>query len=206
MSGKKGRGRRQKMKTVETLVSLLLSDNNLTRKQILDKMMGKDIDFSSLPDFLTVKTQEGRKRLSRQSVYKALDFLKESGILIEQSDKIVMRINRYTVKSTVIRIDMDQVWKKTMDMWIDDFRKSQNFRILPENAKEIVIQQMYRRFGLLEYLDGKDKEELMLFIDQEYRSGKNGDDRVEMYMKLQDFDAVMEYLRMYAKKIRATPQ
>ena len=99
-------GRREKLKTVESLVSLLLINPNQTRKDVLDKMMGKGQYLDSLPESLK---HNGRK-LSRQSVYKALDFLKDAGILKEESDKTIFRVNRYTIKSVILNIDMEDLF------------------------------------------------------------------------------------------------
>ncbi|MGP6221051.1 hypothetical protein [Caldiplasma sukawensis] len=212
--GQRGRGRGEKFRTVESIVSLLLAVPNQTRKDIFDKITGKRDDYiEGLPEWLTVNDKRGRRRISRQAVYKALKFLEDAGILTQEMKNLWrvkrenhVQLNRYTVKGVFLSIDMDEVWKRMMELSVEEFRKSQKFRILSQNAKEMVIQQMQRYFSVLNELDMLDKRELLHFIDEEYKSGKNGDDGVEMYMKLQDFDAVMEYLRMYAKKIRATPQ
>ena len=126
-----GQGRREKLKTVETLVSLLLINPNQTRKDILDMMMGKGQYLDSLPDFLK---HNGRK-LSRQSVYKALNFLKEAGILKEESDKTIFRVNRYTIKSVILNIDMEDVWNRYGEIRVSELQRSDAFNALPEIAR-----------------------------------------------------------------------
>ena len=180
-------GRREKLKTVESLVSLLLTDPNQTRKDILDKMMGKGQYMDSLPDFLKYN---GRK-LSRQSIYKALDFLKEAGILKEESDKTIFRVNRYTIKSVILNIDMVEVNKKYEELWLSEFQRSEAFTALPENAKRMVIFQMKRRF----YMEVREQKERMDFVSKNIDKMDVGS--VQVYMHLEDFNTVMEYLKMF---------
>ena len=187
----KGQGRREKLKTVETLVSLLLTDPNQTRKDILDRMMGKGQYVDSLPDFLK---HNGRK-LSRQSVYKAMDFLKDAGILVEKSDQTVFRINRYTVKSITIYIDMDEVWNKYEEIRLSQLQRSSAFNALPETAKNMVTGQMKRSYRVMYALDKKDKIEGMDFVNENI--GKIDTSSLSDYMHLQDIDIVMEYLKMF---------
>ncbi len=197
-------GRREKLKTVETLVSLLLANPTLTRKDILDLMMGKRQD--AIPEWLKFSGKDGKLRpLTRQSVYKALDFLRDSGILHEEYNTIGrikmlesnpkgIKINKYTIKSVILSIDMDQVRKKYRELWIQGFRQSVNFNVLSEKAKKMAIEQMGRRFNVINALDVEEEAEQMDFIN------KNMDDNgVLTYMHLQDFDTVMEYLKMYEK-------
>ena len=186
-------GRREKLKTVETLISLLLTDPNQTRKDILDKMMGKGQYLDSLPDFLK---HNGRK-LSRQSVYKALNFLKEAGILKEESDKTIFRINRYTVKSVILSIDMIEVNKKYEELWLSELQKSEAFNALPENAKEMVIFQMKRRFRR----DVEDQKEISHFVSENISKMDVGS--VLVYMHLEDFNRVMDYLKMFEEMTKA---
>ena len=163
-------GRREKLKTVEILVTLLLSNPALTRKDIMDLMTGNLIGGGkqiNIPDWLTVAGKDGSQRpLSRQSVYKALDFIKESGILHEEFNTIgrikmlesnpkEIKINKYTIKSVILSIDMNQVRKKYKELWIQEFRKSVNFNVLPEKAKTIVINKMEKRFIDYNTLDGE---------------------------------------------------
>ncbi len=186
-----GQGRREKLKTVETLVSLLLTDPNQTRKDVLDRMMGKGQYVDSLPDFLK---HNGRK-LSRQSVYKAMDFLKDAGILVEKSDQTVFRINRYTVKSITIYIDMDEVWNKYEEIRLSQLQRSSAFNALPETAKNMVTGQMKRSYRVMYALDKKDKIEGMDFVNENI--GKIDTSSLSDYMHLQDIDIVMEYLKMF---------
>lgn len=186
-----GQGRREKLKTVETLVSLLLSDPNQTRKDILDRMMGKGQYVDSLPDFLK---HNGRK-LSRQSVYKAIDFLKDAGILKQESDKTIFRINRYTVKSVTLSIDMIEVNKKYEELWLSELQKSEAFNALPENAKKMVIFQMKRRLRKELRMDDDEQRERQHFVSENI--GKMDVRSVQAYMHLQDFNKVMEYLKIF---------
>ena len=192
-----GQGRREKLKTVETLVSLLLTDPNQTRKDILDKMMGKGQYVDSLPDFLK---HNGRK-LSRQSVYKAIDFLKDAGILVEKSDQTVFRVNRYTVKSITIYIDMDEVWNKYEEIRLSQLQRSSAFNALPETAKNMVTSQMKRSYRVMYALDKKDKIEGMDFVNENI--GKIDTSSLSDYMHLQDIDIVMEYLKMFEEMTKA---
>lgn len=192
-----GQGRREKLKTVETLVSLLLTDPNQTRKDILDKMMGKGQYVDSLPDFLK---HNGRK-LSRQSVYKAIDFLKDAGILVEKSDQTVFRVNRYTVKSITIYIDMDEVWNKYKEIRLSQLQRSSAFNALPETAKNMVTSQMKRSYRVMYALDKKDKIEAMNFVNE--NRGKIDTSSLSDYMHLQDIDIVMEYLKMFEEMTKA---
>ena len=182
-----GQGRREKLKTVETLVSLLLSDPNQTRKDILDRMMGKGQYVDSLPDFLK---HNGRK-LSRQSVYKSINFLKDAGILKEESDKTIFRINRYTVKSVTLSIDMIEVNKKYEELWLSELQKSEAFTALPENAKKMIIFQMRRKL----LMDDEDQKEISHFVSENI--SKMDVKSVLVYMHLEDFNRVMNYLKMF---------
>ena len=210
-------GRREKLKTVEILVTLLLSNPALTRKDIMDLMTGNLINGGkqpNIPDWLTVAEKDGKQRpLKRQSVYKALDFLKESGILHEEYNAMVrikmlesnpkeIKINKYTIKSVILSIDMDQVREKYMELWLDEFRQSANFNVLPEKAKTIVIKQMEKRFFYYNILDVEEEQKLTDFIDKNIDEA----DGVLTYMHLQDSDTVMEYLRLYEKKFKKTQQ
>ena len=190
-----GQGRREKLKTVETLVSLLLINPNQTRKDILDMMMGKGQYLDSLPDFLK---HNGRK-LSRQSVYKALNFLKEAGILKEESDKTIFRVNRYTIKSVILSIDMVEVNKKYEELWLSELQRSEAFTALPENAKRMVIFQMERRLRM----DDVEQRERLHFVSENI--GKMDVRSVQAYIHLEDFNKVMEYLKMFEEiKAKAT--
>ena len=205
-------GRREKLKTVEILVTLLLSNPALTRKDIMDLMTGNLIGGGkqiNIPDWLTVTGKDGLQRpLSRQSVYKALDFIKESGILHEEFNTIgrikmlesnpkEIKINKYTIKSVILSIDMDQVREKYKELWIQEFRQSVNFNVLPEKAKTIVIKQMEKRFIDYNTLDGEEENELIDFENENI--GNDEADGISEYMKLQNIDYVMEYLKMYEK-------
>jgi hypothetical protein len=205
-------GRREKLKTVEILVTLLLSNPALTRKDIMDLMTGNLINGGkqiNIPDWLTVTGKDGLQRpLSRQSVYKALDFIKESGILHEEFNTIgrikmlesnpkEIKINKYTIKSVILSIDMDQVREKYKELWIQEFRQSVNFNVLPEKAKTIVIKQMEKRFIDYNTLDGEEENELIDFENENI--GNDEADGISEYMKLQNIDYVMEYLKMYEK-------
>ena len=193
-----GQGRREKLKTVETLVSLLLANPNQTRKDILDKMMGKGQYLDSLPDFLK---HNGRK-LSRQSVYKSINFLKDAGILLEKSDQTVFRINRYTVKSITNYIDMDEVWNKYEEIRLSQLQRSSAFNALPETAKNMVTGQMKRSYRVMYALDKKDKIEGMDFVNENI--GKIDATSLSDYMHLQDIDIVMDYLKMFEEMTKAS--
>ena len=205
-------GRREKLKTVEILVTLLLSNPTLTRKDIMDLMTGNLINGGKqhdIPDWLTVTGKDGSQRpLSRQSVYKALDFLKESGILHEEFNTIgrikmlesnpkEIKINKYTIKSVILSIDMNKVREKYKELWIQEFRKSVNFNVLPEKAKTIVINKMEKRFIDYNILDREEENELIDFENENI--GNDEADGISEYMKLQNIDYVMEYLKMYEK-------
>ena len=186
-----GQGRREKLKTVETLVSLLLINPNQTRKDILDMMMGKGQYLDSLPDFLK---HNGRK-LSRQSVYKALNFLKEAGILKEESDKTIFRVNRYTIKSVILNIDMEDVWNRYGEIRVSELQRSDAFNALPEIAKSMVMGQMKRGYQVMYILDKEEKIEGLNFLDENI--GKIDTSSLSLYMHLQDIGIVMEYLKMF---------
>lgn len=184
-------GRREKLKTVETLVSLLLINPNQTRKDVLDKMMGKGQYLDSLPESLK---HNGRK-LSRQSVYKALDFLKDAGILKEESDKTIFRVNRYTIKSVILNIDMEDVWNRYGEIRVSELQRSDAFNALPEIAKNMVMGQMKRGYQVMYIIDKEEKIEGLNFLDENI--GKIDTSSFSLYMHLQDISIVMEYLKIF---------
>lgn len=184
-------GRREKLKTVESLVSLLLINPNQTRKDVLDKMMGKGQYLDSLPESLK---HNGRK-LSRQSVYKALDFLKDAGILKEESDKTIFRVNRYTIKSVILNIDMEDVWNRYGEIRVSELQRSDAFNALPEIAKNMVMGQMKRGYRVMYIIDKEEKIEGLNFLDENI--GKIDTSSFSLYMHLQDISIVMEYLKIF---------
>ncbi len=180
----KGQGRHEKLKTVENLVILILHDPNQTRKEIMDKMTGKTqkgISDDNRPADL--------KGITRQSVYKALDFLKESGILIEKSNEIVFKINKRTIKSITISIDMEEVKNRYEKLWLEQFTHSEQYRILPDEAKKIVLESMNKRFKLNDMIDAQE-EAMLLNLNSK-------DSSIREYLHLQNVDTVMEYLKMF---------
>ncbi len=180
----KGQGRHEKLKTVENLVILILHDPTQTRKEIMDKMTGKtqkDISDDNRPEDL--------KGITRQSVYKALDFLKASGILIEKSNEIVLKIHKKTIKSIIMSIDMEEVKNRYEKLWIEQFSYSPQYRILPDEAKKIVLESMDIRFKLNDIVDTQ--EEAML-LNLNWKNSS-----IREYLHLQSVDTVMEYLKMF---------
>ena len=180
----RGQGRHEKLKTVENLVILILHDPNQTRKEIMDKMTGKTqkgISDNNRPEDL--------KGITRQSVYKALDFLKQSGILIEKSNEIVFKINKRTIKSITISIDMEEVKKRYQKLWIEQFSYSPQYMILPDEAKKIVLESMDKRFKLNDIVNAQE-EAMLLNLNSK-------DSSIREYLHLQSVDTVMEYLKMF---------
>ena len=183
------RGRREQLKTVENLVTLMLNDPLLTRKGIMDRMTGKHMPEDGRPEDLS--------GISRQSVYKALDFLRYAGILKETSDQTVFRINRRTIKSITISIDMGKVTERYAHLWTENFKQSERFRNLPYEAKKVVLAMLVKRFSTMVTIDLEEREELLHVMDK--NMGKSENNGIREYMVLQDIDTVMEYLMLLSK-------
>ena len=185
-----GQGRREKLKTVVSLVILMLHDPNQTRKDLMDRMTDHTHD-ENRPEEL--------RGISRQSVYKALDFLRDAGILVEKSDQTVFRINKRTIKSITVSIEMTEVRKRYAELWTEKFTGLERFKNLPDNAKEIVLDLIQARFMEMAKFDIAEKY-LLLGLQPE-KNGNNGypDSAISEYLKLEDIDMVKEYLRLFSE-------
>lgn len=182
-------GRREKLNTVHNLVVLMLHDPNQTRKDLMDKMTGKNLEDTNRPEELT--------GISRQSVYKALDFLKSSGIVIEKSNETVFRINKRTIKSVIMSIDMDKVRELYAKLWIEIFTTSHLFKSLPEEAKKIIIKSLEERSHMMNMLDVKEEGNLLKL----YAGNRENNvySNVLDYLMVQNIENVMEYLELYSE-------
>ena len=184
----KGQGRREKLKTVENLVILMLNDPNQTRKDLMDRLTKKTHD-ENRPEEL--------RGISRQSVYKSLNFLRDAGILVEKSDQTVFRINKRTIKSITVSIDMNIVRNKYAELWIEKFMRLGRVKNLPDDAKRIILEIMGKRFTLMDMFDSEEEGKLNKLYSENIE--RDGYSAIPMYLKLQNTDTVMEYLRLFSE-------
>ena len=182
-------GRREKLKTVEILVSLLLQDPNQTRKDLMDKMTGKGMSEKERSEIF--------RGISRQSVYKALDFIRDAGILLEKSDQIVLGINKKTIKSITLSIDLVRVSERYADLRIEKLKRSERFMNLPGDAKDIVLRFLKLRFYELDVLDLQERGELLISDAKNFNAMESV--AVLEYMWIEDIGTVMEYLRLFSE-------
>ena len=185
-----GQGRREKLKTVESLVILMLQDPNQTRKDLMDRMTNHTHD-ENRPEEL--------RGISRQSVYKALDFLRDAGILFEKSDQTVFRINKRTIKSITVSIDMTEVRKRYADLWTEKFTGLDRFKNLPDNAKKIVLDLIQARFMEMDNFDKTERNELLKLQSESIGNNGHPDSAISEYLKLEYIDMAMEYLRLFSE-------
>jgi hypothetical protein len=191
--------RRKELQTVESLVSLMLHDPNLTRKEIINRMTGKGFPEENRPEKLN--------GISRQSVYKALDFLYEAGIIEEKSDKVVRitthtkKINRYTANSITLSIDHANVTKNYIEMLIKEYMESDTVKVLPDNIKKIIFEKQKEYYVSWIELSSKEDNEI---INQSVNNLEEEDiDKIEQYLHKKWSGNIMEYLRIFHKKSKA---
>lgn len=181
--------RRKELQTVKSLVILMLHDPNQTRKEIIERMTGK-------PDQNRPEELIG---ISRQSVYKALDFLREAGIIEEKSDQEIIKINRYTIKSVTLSIDINKVWNRYYEIMIDNEMKEKSVINLPEEVKKILRENRKKQFEIMRFFTETDQ----ISLSNIYLSDPKKYEGLNLYLKEKDVEIVMEYLRLFLKKTKA---
>jgi DNA-binding PadR family transcriptional regulator len=190
-------GRREKLKTVENLVIEMLSvsafDQQQTFKDLMNRMTGRRLINSVTHERMSAKDMPQELRgISRQSVYKALNFLKDAGILTGKPDQ---KLNRKTVKTTRIAIDVIEARKRYAQLWIQKFLSLERCRNLPDEALGIVLAKLKEKFALM---DAVELEESMLLKDFYNKNiGSTESYSVLEYMRIQDIDTVMDYLWLF---------
>ena len=84
---------------------------------------------------------------------------------------------------------MEEVKNRYEKLWIEQFSYSPQYRILPDEAKKIVLESMDIRFKLNDIVDTQ--EEAML-LNLNWKNSS-----IREYLHLQSVDTVMEYLKMF---------
>lgn len=154
-----------------------------------------------------------RAGIKRRAVYKALETLKQSGILVEKdtvyTPKKVMFApisevgpgKGYLNRVKALEIDLVQVWKRIMGLEIKVFEKRKDVSELPDDIRSIVIRhktisliQWYVRETILE------SDTILKYIDRIYSEGRTPSDSLYNYVFNNDKDAVMTYLKMWKEQ------
>ena len=186
------KGRRKRLETVENLVIELLNFPQQTYKELLNRMTGRSINRATGKRISIGDMPEELRGISRQSVYKALNFLKDAGILTGKPDQ---RLNRKTVKNTCIGIDALEARKRYAELWIQKFMGLERCRNLPAEALAIVFVNLKAKFALMDFYDVRESK---LLMDLSVRDiGSTESCSVLEYMRIQDIDTVMDYLRLF---------
>ena len=186
-------GRRKKLKTVENLVIEMVNFPQQTFKELLNRMTGRRLINRATGKRVSAEDiPEELRGISRQSVYKALNFLKDAGILTGKPEQ---RLNRKTVKDTHIGIDVIEARKRYGQLWIEKFMGLERCRNLPAEALAKVLANLKEKFTSMEFYDLNESISLMDFYVKNIRSPESNS--VMEYMQLQDIDTVMDYLRLF---------
>ncbi len=186
-------GRRKKLKTVENLVIEMLNFSQQTFKELLNRMTGRRLTNRATGKRVSAEDiPEELRGISRQSVYKCLNFLKDAGILTGKPEQ---RLTRKTVKDTRIGIDVLEARKRYAQLWIEKFMGLERCRNLPAEALTIVLANLKEKFALMEFYDTMESNLLMDFYVKNIRSPESNS--VMEYMQLQDIDTVMDYLWLF---------
>ena len=185
-------GRRKKLETVENLVSEMLYFPLQTYKELLNRMTGRRLINRATGKRMSAKDiPEELRGISRQSVYKALNFLKDAGILTGKPDQ---KLNRKTVKDTRIGIDVLEARKRFSQLWIKKLMGSERCRNLPAEASAIVLTCRKAQLDSMDYWEIMEHE---LLRDFRVKNGESTESNsVKEYMQIQDLDTVMDYLRL----------
>lgn len=186
-------GRRKRLETVENLVIEMLNFPQQTFKELLDRMTGERLKNRATCDLMSANDMpEELRGISRQSVYKALNFLEDAGILTGKPEQ---KLNRKTVKNTRIGIDVLEARKRYAQLWIEKFMGLEQCRNLPADGLAIVLTNLKGKFASMEFYDVR---EIKLLMDLSVRDiGPTESCSVVEYMQMQDIEAVMDYLWLF---------